>query len=754
MKRTKSTLGISARHWRRIKASRVAAEMQEIIHGKRKLTDLSDDDSSDTIDYTEQTFSQKSMDVDIAAGTATPIPQPEDDLIFPSRNDDFSHFDGLFPHDADTDTSSEPDPNSEFENDVELQWFDCQENYNELSVDNVPEYDDTTFPDFTEEDRRLDRSDKFKHHLSLWSLAFGIPHIALKVLLVILRNYTDLVLPRDSRTLLKTPRHVDMIEMPNGAQYCHFGLTKAVEEIAHNYRKRGIRTRQIRLIFNIDGLPIYKSSENSLWLILCSETILKKVYTVGIHVGAGKPKYPNIFLDRFVNEAAELCGSTRIMNGHQFEILFHALVCDVSAKSMVLNTAGHSGYNSCSKCTQCGTWQVPQGRKVQGKGRVCFPFEQNQPEVRLRTDEEFANNLCDGYQHGNTSLLKIPGFLGVTRVPLDYMHLILLGVVKRLIRLWLQGPKINRLGRQDIMRITSRLLTLSSSTPNEFSRRPGAISQFHIWKATQFRSFLLYTGPAVLKGVLKEPLYKNFILLHSAVTILVDSDLVMIPQNVEYADQLLIAFVKTFQHIYGKVHMSHNVHNLLHLAADVRSFGPLDNFSAFRYENHMTVVKRQIRKYDKPIQQISKRSYEIRAADILNEEDENLSPLGNLHSSGPLSNLPAEILQQYKSFTGNFFSIDCQKEKDNAVCLKDGTAVNVCNIVKCNDEQIFIIGREYTSGRNLYTEPPIDSSVLSIVNYNNASLSELKSWPLSQVHRKMWKMPMANNRTLCFPMAQ
>ena len=751
MKRTKSTVGISARHWRRIKASRVAAEMHEIIHGKQNPTDLSDDDSSDVIDYTKQTFSKKSTDVDIAASTAMHIPQQEDDLIFPSTNNDLSHFDYLFPHDADTDTSSQPDVDSDIENNVELQWFDCQENYSELSDDKVPENDDTTFQDFTEEDRRFHRSDKFKHHLNLWSLAFGIPHIALTVLQVILRNHTDLVLPRDSRTPRKTSQNVDMVRMPDGAQYCHFGLTKAVEEIAHNYQKRGIRTEHIRLIFNIDGLPIYKSSENSIWLIMCSETILKKVYIVGIHVGARKPKYPNIFLDRFVNEAAELCGSTKIINGHQFEILFHALVCDVSAKSMVLNTAEHSGYNSCSKCTQCGTWKVPQGRKVQGKGRVCFPFEPNQPEVHLRTDEEFANNLCEGYQHGNTSLLRIPGFLGVTRVPLDYMHLILLGVVKPLIRLWLQGPKINRLGRQDIMRITSRLLALSSSTPNEFSRRPGAISQFHTWKATQFRSFLLYTGPAILKGVLKEQLYKNFILLHSAVTILLDSDLVMIPQNVEYADQLLIAFVKTFQHIYGKVHVSHNVHNLLHLAADVRTFEPLDDFSAFRYENHMTVVKRQIRKYGKPVQQISKLSYEIRASDILNEEDENLSPLGNPHCSGPLSNLPADILQQYKSFTGNLFSIECQKEKDNAVCLEDGTVVNVYNIVKCNDGQIFIIGREYTYGRNLYTEPPIHSSVLCIVNYSNASLSELKSWPLSQVHRKMWKMPMANNRTLCFP---
>jgi len=51
----------------------------------------------------------------------------------------------------------------------------------------------------------------------------------------------------------------------------------------------------------------------------------------------------------------------------------------------------------------------------------------------------------------------------------------------------------------------------------------------------------------------------------------------------------------------------YNVHNLLHLCSDVRTFGPVDNFSAFRFENFMTSIKKQIRKNEKSLQQLIKR---------------------------------------------------------------------------------------------------------------------------------------------------
>lgn len=79
----------------------------------------------------------------------------------------------------------------------------------------------------------------------------------------------------------------------------------------------------------------------------------------------------------------------------------------------------------------------------------------------------------------------------------------------------------------------------------------------------------------------------------------------------EYAEKLLNHFVVSFQILYGVHHMSHNVHGLLHLAADVKLHGPLDYFSAFKFENHMKQLKKMVLKSDKPLQQISRRCSEM-----------------------------------------------------------------------------------------------------------------------------------------------
>ena len=54
----------------------------------------------------------------------------------------------------------------------------------------------------------------------------------------------------------------------------------------------------------------------------------------------------------------------------------------------------------------------------------------------------------------------------------------------------------------------------------------------------------------------------------------------------------------------------HNVHSLINFADDVKRFGPLDRYSAFPFENKLGILKRMLRKYDLPMQQIVKRIHE------------------------------------------------------------------------------------------------------------------------------------------------
>ncbi|VEN47147.1 unnamed protein product [Callosobruchus maculatus] len=63
----------------------------------------------------------------------------------------------------------------------------------------------------------------FKDELRLWAVSHNIPQNAVTDLLGILRSHTTHLLPKDCRTLLKTPRAIDILPLGNGS-YCHFGL--------------------------------------------------------------------------------------------------------------------------------------------------------------------------------------------------------------------------------------------------------------------------------------------------------------------------------------------------------------------------------------------------------------------------------------------------------------------------------------------------------------------------------------------------
>lgn len=191
------------------------------------------------------------------------------------------------------------------------------------------------------------------------------------------------------------------------------------------------------------------------------------------------------------------------------------------------------------------------------------------------------------------------------------MHLICLGVIKKLILLWIKGPRAVKLSQQLLNQISGALLNLQSSTPNDFVRRPRSLKEVKLWKATEFRQFLLYTGPVVLQDILREDVYINFITLHIAVTILASPHLSKDNNNIIWAQKLIEYFLKCFKKIYGVKFMSHNFHTLLHICSDVQKYGPIDEFSAFRFENYMSNIKKLIRKNEKPLQQLSRRYSEL-----------------------------------------------------------------------------------------------------------------------------------------------
>ena len=220
----------------------------------------------------------------------------------------------------------------------------------------------------------------------------------------------------------------------------------------------------------------------------------------------------------------------------------------------------------------------------------------------------------------------------VSQFPLDYMHLVCLGVTRRLLLLWMSGPLRVRIGSRVVTQISSSLHDLVQCVPREFARKPRSLAEIKRWKATELRQFLLYTGPVVLCGKLSTDMYKNFLLFFTGIFILLSPTLCT--EYTEFAHQVLVSFVQIFSQIYGEDMLVYNVHGLVHLAEDCKRYGPLDNISPFPFENYLHSLKKLVRKPQQVVQQVVKRLGESGHKCQCNRKQ--TKQLGNVHLTGPL----------------------------------------------------------------------------------------------------------------------
>lgn len=137
--------------------------------------------------------------------------------------------------------------------------------------------------------------------------------------------------------------------------------------------------------------------------------------------------------------------------------------------------------------------------------RVIFP----QTDARLRNDRDFEEMADEGHHLRYSPLVATS--LG-SGFPLDYMHLVCLGVMRRLLHLWLKGPLACRLSGLQVKILSEKLLKIRKCVPVEFAQRPRSLNEVDRWKASEFRQFLLYTGPVLLKDFLHPAVYQHFLL--------------------------------------------------------------------------------------------------------------------------------------------------------------------------------------------------------------------------------------------------
>lgn len=154
-----------------------------------------------------------------------------------------------------------------------------------------------------------------RSRLKTWALKNNVRGTAVDSLLQILNPHFPDV-PKDHRTLLSTPRDVPTVQMSDG-QYVHFGLHAGLLRALDEWHRLNVvrMVQTVEVSFNIDGLPLFKSSGLQVWPILAqvhhpSNKHFDVVFPVGIYCGTSKPQCLQEYLDQFVQELAEVlsCG--------------------------------------------------------------------------------------------------------------------------------------------------------------------------------------------------------------------------------------------------------------------------------------------------------------------------------------------------------------------------------------------------------------------------------------------------------------
>lgn len=344
-------------------------------------------------------------------------------------------------------------------------------------------------------------------------------------------------LPEDSRTLLQSSssKIINLRKIGSGVYY-HFGLAAGILRFSSIISSDD----KIKIALGIDGLPISKSSSSQFWPILAYIQPYKNyVFPVGIFHGNEKPQDSNIYLKDLVSEILDITTNGICINKFKKYVSIEVICCDAPAKSFLMRVKGHSGFSSCSRCKHEDEYM---------HNRVCFPYNDNGSIERTHDNYVLMNN--EEYHTSTISCLTlIPGINIIKIFSMDYMHLTCLGVTKKLLNLWLcKGPVNTRLPSWKSKQLTKSLLEIKTCITSDFSRKPRSIQEVNRWKATEFRQFLLYTGIIVLKDVLTEECFLNFLCFSISMRILLSEGNL---QLLNYTNKLLKYFVKSFQYIQG-----------------------------------------------------------------------------------------------------------------------------------------------------------------------------------------------------------
>jgi len=523
-------------------------------------------------------------------------------------------------------------------------------------------------------------------------------------------------LPKSYKTLLRTPKNLDVCTFPDGSMLWYQGIVTNLDAMLLDeyLEKYG----NIIIDVNMDGLPIAKSVRLKFWPQLGRLVQTDNdPFLIGLYLGEWDPVDVHSYLNDFIIEVQNLLQHGYMRNNVIYPFILRNFILDAPARSLVKCCVGHNGYGACEKCIVIGEYI---------DGRMTFI----NLDASLRTDESFKNQDDPLHHTGVSSLLKIANM--VSQFRLDSFHLVWHGAFRRLLFVWMEWNGPWKLSRNDKIKASDFLIFLAAFCPSDFNRPPRPLDYWKMYKGTEERRLCLYDGLLIFKHVLKEDIYKHYLLFHAAMYILCSP--VLVNSMCDYAHELLLIFIRHSAVLYGNKFVVYNIHSLCHLSQECKDHGLLDNFSAFVFENFLKSLKSSLQSCYKPLHQVVYRDLErTKKIPVKLSGGSKVIFLSQMYKNAEEqidgSNFRSLSIGNVKLKIGH---------KDSCFKTSEGNIYVLINIVK-RGKSVLLIGNKFHQIEDYYSYP-LPSSTLGILKVSN--LDNVRHIiPLENILAKCWLMP-------------
>ena len=375
----------------------------------------------------------------------------------------------------------------------------------------------------------------------------------------------------------------------------------------------------ITLLLGIDSIPYSKSGSKSLTPVVATIAELshdlrrRHPFLLAIHAGKSKPD-SNLFMKPTIDQLLAIESDPIQLQDRQVILRILSVAADAPARSWLLRSDQFNSIHGCHKCMSESV-QVKL-RSKSGKTLKQRKFDLSR-EFILRSHEKWVAAADKASECGKSingvksrsEFLRLPYVNIVKLFPVDFMHAVFLGVVRLILKIFLDyktkhlNPKVPHLSPH------SRRQLRQYFNPNVkscFLRSPRNLDYLSVMKSVELENYLYYYFATVMQQLLPGNYYSHFMLLTFAISRLQRK--ILSVSQLHRARQSIKEFVKQFAKLYPKNYHNYNVHALLHLASDVSDFGPLLFQSCYVTEGILFELKKMIKGSNRIAQEVYRKA--------------------------------------------------------------------------------------------------------------------------------------------------